>query len=147
MWPLLNTMQILTILPLFATKMPANVLQIRDIVLSIVNCQLIPKETLYRTIIKPIMGENENLDTKKDSLFKNVLMIILVVVIIGLLIALIVFCKRSIIPKCYNPVKNIVALIEAKLMFNSILRSCLQTFLATFLALLFSLKVIDPSTT
>ena len=26
MWPLLNTMQILTILPLFATKMPANVL-------------------------------------------------------------------------------------------------------------------------
>ena len=93
------------------------------------------------------MGGNEDEDDKKDSLFKNVLWIILIVVICGLLIGSIVFCRRKIIPKCYNPVKNIVAMIEAKLMFNSILRSCLQTFLATFVAFLFSLKVIDISTT
>ena len=114
---------------------------------SIANFQLIPKEILYDITIVPIIGEKDDDLDESDSLVKNVLWTLVIVIILGLLISLLVFCRRTVIPKCYTPVQTLVAIIEAKLMFNSVLRACLQTFLATFVSLLLSLKTLDPTST
>ena len=133
-------LQILTALNLFAVKLPINVMKIRNTVVSIANAQFIPKKVLYNALIAPLLANKD----EKDSLLKDVLLVLVFLLILGLMIGLLICLKRKVVPKC-PACQKLVETIKAKLMFNSVIRTCLQTFFATILGSLCSFKTIDRS--
>jgi len=56
LWNIFNTLQLISALPSFAVKIPANVETIHSSFDEIVNFEIIPKEFLYDSIIVPILG-------------------------------------------------------------------------------------------
>ena len=66
------------------------------------------------------------------------LQLILSVIIGMILIAILVQCKRKVLPRCCGCFQKIVNLILNKLMFNSVLRALMQTYFANCIALWFS---------
>lgn len=65
--------------------------------------------------------------------------------LLGLLIALVLFCRNKVVPRCWSPIQKLVALLEAKIMFNSVIRACLQTFLATSIVLFYTVRQLNFS--
>ena len=65
-------------------------------------------------------------------------------VLIGLtLIAILVQCKRKVLPRCCGCFQKLVNLILAKLMFNSVLRALMQTYFASCIALGYGFAVTN----
>ena len=140
MWPLLNMLQILTSLNLLAVTMPINVLKKRNTIVSISNAQFIPKKVLYNTIVAPLLAHQDD----KDSLLKDVLLVLVFFFLLGLVICILICIERRVLPKCLA-CQKIFDRIKAKLMFNLVIRTCIQTFLATILGAFCSLKTMDGS--
>lgn len=65
--------------------------------------------------------------------------------LLGLLIALVLFCRNKVVPRCWSPIQKLVALLEAKIMFNSVIRACLQTFFATSIVLFYTVRQLNFS--
>ena len=66
-------------------------------------------------------------------------------VVLTLLIVLLLCCRRKVVPRCWSPIQKLVILIEAKIMFNSVLRACMQTFLSISIMLFFSVRQLNFS--
>ena len=73
------------------------------------------------------------------------MVLIIILIVVALLIALIVFCKRKILPKCCPSGLKLLNFIQSKLMYNSILRALMQTFLANCIAMWLALSSYDVS--
>ena len=72
---------------------------------------------------------------KWASMLMQVFQIVVGVLILSLLIIILVFCDRKVLPRCCPCFKKIVDLIKSKIMFNSLLRAILQTFLLTCISM------------
>lgn len=62
------------------------------------------------------------------TLVMNILIVILAIFFLLSLIALILLCRRLVNTKCCNCARTVLRKIEAKLMFNSILRAALESY-------------------
>ena len=56
MWNIFNTMQLISALPSFAIKTPANIEAIHSSFDEIINFEIFPKEFLYDNIVVPLVG-------------------------------------------------------------------------------------------
>ena len=72
-------------------------------------------------------------------------MLLFALSIIGILIGLIIICKKTVLPRCCPCGKKVVNLIAGKLMFNSILRALMQTYLLNCIAMWYSLSTTNVS--
>ena len=91
------------------------------------------------------MLEDEEEDTltstfKGSSMLMNVLLVLLGCLSLVLLIALIVLCSVSVLPRCPGFVKTLISKVERKLMFNSLLRALLETYLVSTITALVALQ-------
>ena len=73
----------------------------------------------------------------------QILLLLFFIVVVGVLIGLIIACKKYILPKCCNCFKKVVTKIENKLMYNSILRALMQTFLMTNISMWITFRDTD----
>ena len=121
LWNVFNTLQIIMALPLLTVIMPANIIFVQKVVNDVVNFQVIDKQTLKETIYEPIFGsyeEEDNYDdgtqngedidanissiteTEDRSLILSTMQLLLGVIIVVTLIAILVLCKRKVLPRC-----------------------------------------------
>ena len=146
LWSIFNTLQIIMALNLLAVILPANVIFVQEIVISVINFQIVDKRTLSATFIEPIFGIPKlSTSTKQNSQFIDyslllqLLELFLGIIIVGLVIALLYLCKVKVLPRCCSCIQKLVNFVMAKLIFNSLLRALMQTYLQTCLSSLFSL--------
>ena len=159
LWNTFNTLQILLVMQLFAgLVMPSNVLVVQEVIDQVVNFSALDSETIRKSFLAQLFEEPTETQSeessssvtnyfKEASLLMQIFQILVSVIVLGLLILLLVFCARKVLPKCCSCFQKIVMMIKAKLMFNSVLRALLQTFLLTSLSMWSSLKHMDVSTT
>ena len=126
--------------------MPANVVIVEEVMSQIVNFQLIDKEVLHEKIVVPIFGSKEPGKEQGSSMFLQLFLLMAALILIGLLIAIIVICRRNDILKRCPRIQKLVDFIKAKLMFNSILRTLLQAFLQTCITMWIALAKIELTT-
>ena len=116
LWNVFNTLQIIMALPLLTVIMPANIIFVQKVVNDVVNFQVIDKQTLRETIYEPIFGSDEeednyddldedasissNTETEDRSLILSMMQLLLGVIIVITLIAILVLCKRKVLPRC-----------------------------------------------
>ena len=148
LWNTFNTMQILLVMPLFSgLYLTSNVVFVQEIVDQIVNFKILDKEALQDSFLASMFSEadeeqeaNEN-DSAVAEYFKGssslmqVFQIIVGVLVIGLLIILLVFCDRKVLPKCCPCFRKLIDFVKSRIMFNSLLRALLQTFLLTCISM------------
>jgi len=84
---------------MLSVLLPANVLFMQDVIDQIVNFKPIDKETLQENFLDPVFGSEDDQTTTNDSdngpnLLASSVILVGVLVLIGLLITLIVICKR-----------------------------------------------------
>ena len=91
--------------------------------------------------------EQVQLEEDKPSLLSKIFLILAIVLLFLLLISLLVFCRKKVYPKCCSCFKKLVITVQAKLMFNSVLRALIQTYLANSLAVMLSFKSTDFEST
>lgn len=113
---------------MLSVLLPANVLFMQDVIDQIVNFKPIDKETLQENILDPVFGSKDDQDTTTDSdsgpnLLASSVILVAVLILIGLLITLIVICRRRCKIKCCTCWTKLVAAVQAKLMFNALLRA------------------------
>ena len=75
----------------------------------------------------------------------QVFQIVAGVLILSLLIILLVFCDRKVLPRCCPCFKKLIDFIKSKIMFNSLLRAILQTFLLTCISMWSAFQSSDVS--
>ena len=75
----------------------------------------------------------------------QILQLLLFLIIAGILITLLVLCKKYVLHRCCNCFKALLAIIMGKLMFNAILRTLMQTFLKNSINMWYSLFTTDVS--
>ena len=99
-------------------------------------------ETLSGIFIEPILGEPSKAEDSSESpalskqfgdksLLVQILLLLFFVTTIGLLISLLIFCKKYVYNKCCSFGQKLINFIKNKLMYNSVLRALMQTFLMT----------------
>ena len=151
-----NTLQILLALPMLAVIAPANVIFMADIMNQVVNFTILEHDYIEEHILEPIFGNQErdlarvekvDNDTEqvqqqedKPSLLSKIFLILAILLLFLMLISILIFCRKKVYPKCCKCFKKLVIVVQAKLMFNSILRALIQTYLANSLAVLVSFK-------
>ena len=174
LWNIFNTLQLLTALELLQVAMPANVKVLQRTIQETVNFSVIPKDVLYDKIITPIFGSSNQSETSEkvpeeptekedgeetsaasqglEELFngENFLQSILVSLILFMALALctvcLFYCRRSIMSKCWSPVKKLAKAIERKLMYNSVLRGLLEVYLMTAISMFNGLNAVSTYT-
>lgn len=132
LWNIFNTLQIIMALPLLPVIVPTNVLTIQEAIIGITNVQVVPKDEINSSVVEPVFGKDEK-ESGESSLMVQLFQSVAIVIIVLLLIALILYCRRKVLPKCPMALQNLVKTIEGKLMYNSILRSLMQMFLSNSL--------------
>jgi len=58
----------------------------------------------------------------------NVLTVLLLLCLFIALVSLVLCCKHTVMPKCPSCFIGLIAKIEHKIFWNSILRACLETY-------------------
>lgn len=129
LWNVFNTLQILLALPLLNVILPANILFMQSIIDQVVNFKPIDKETLQELFLDPIFGSSENEDKGSPDLLVSSLLLLALFVLVGIIITVIVLCRRQNKIKCCSPCTKLVATVQAKLMFNALLRAFIQSYL------------------
>ena len=140
LWNMFNTLQILLALPMLAVITPSNVLFMVDIMNQVVNFNVMDHALIQEQIITPILDTKDDDDRSKNStrtegssdagaekdqvsLLAQSFLITAMITLFAILIGIIILCKRKVYPKCCNCFKSVVNFIQAKLMFNSVLRA------------------------
>ena len=73
------------------------------------------------------------------TLIMSILLILLVLILFGLLIVCLIAFRNCVNRRCCNICKTVVRKIEAKLLFNSVLRACLESYFLVALASMYGL--------
>ena len=67
LWNIFNTMQIIFALNLLLVNFPANVQVLYDALFDIVNFEIVPKDQIYDSLIKPALNLNfSEVDTSEE---------------------------------------------------------------------------------
>ena len=67
LWNIFNTMQIIFALNLLLVNFPANVQVLYDALFDIVNFEIVPKDQIYDSLIKPALSLNfSEVDTSEE---------------------------------------------------------------------------------
>ena len=72
----------------------------------------------------------KNFDLSPSALIKTCLLAGIILAVVILLIALIYFCVKKVIPRCHPKIRQLCLSLKHMLMFNSILRYFMMSFLS-----------------
>lgn len=168
LWNIFNTFQLLIAFELLQVSFPSNVTLISQKVDTAVNFQIIPDEFIRANVVDPffndvwspaeservgrdsgssILSDNHNVALEErfggSNFLVKVAASMILVFIAVILIVLVVACKKYLVPRMCNCLQKLVQIIEAKLLFNSVLRTILELYMITVVNALYGLKSVQ----
>ena len=130
LWSMLNTLQLLTLLPSFEVTMPQNVIEVQQMILAVANSKMIPDGWIAKLFD---WGP-------QDSFLRSSIQILIILAILALIIGLVSLLKAFCNCRCSQ---RLFSAIKDKLAYNSVIRTCLQTYLVTCTSMMTSLMATD----